>query len=199
MVCPMLVPRIAATIRTTTAMIPRYSTEVCPLSERALMRRIAVSCQPLTRTRVAVAALTAMSLVMMNPSSDACPGPGRTVGDTKKVRRNTGPGRGSEGPFPDPQEKAGLVGASPRKRLPRLSHGAPCPATSRSPHSGSAPGVELGEDPVDVVLDGLLADEATRRDLMVGHAAGDQLHHLFLPLAEPYENCPTFGCNCEDF
>jgi len=44
------------------------------------------------------------------------------------------------------------------------------------------PGAGLGEDPVDVGLDGVVAQEQLRRDLRVGQAAGDKAEDLGLTL-----------------
>src|SRR4051812_31293625 len=165
----MSVPVIASTIATTTAMMPRYSTAVWPLSLRA-----ARACR--------YATVVLIQLLMVFPSGSGRPFTGRRVRlcvvgvtgfllagaavDTRNVRRNTPPAGGSQGPIKGPIRDP----AAP----PYRHHGSPQPSarTGRCAEPlggrlGAAGAVEFGEDAVDVVLDRLLADEAGGGDLLV--------------------------------
>src|SRR3990170_4584176 len=150
----MLVPVIANTIATTTAMIPRYSTAVCPLS--------------LSRIR------------MPHPSGVVALG-------TRSVCRNTPGCRGPQGPNPDlAGEPAARLLVPPRRhrRSPQSCRGTRCRAQPLRGGFGAAGAVEFGENAVDVVLDGLLADEAGGGDLLVVQASCDEVHDLRLPHAQ---------------
>src|SRR5580700_4180241 len=50
---------------------------------------------------------------------------------------------------------------------------------------GPGPDAELGVDPSDVVLHGLLGQEQASRDLPVGLPVRDERHDLFLPRRQP--------------
>src|SRR5688572_13657638 len=83
----------------------------------------------------------------------------------------------------DPQARPGewrCRRAGPVSLVPRL-----LPAGPPEPDGGDARvHAELGVDAVDVVLDGLLAEEQALRDLAVGLTRGDEVHDLGLALAD---------------